>query len=105
MAKWHGKIGFIKQVQTAPSVWLPEETVREYYGDVKRTTTRWTSNSDSTNDDLKFDNQVSIVADHFAHQNLSIMKWIEISGVKWKISSIETRLPRLILSIGGVYNG
>ena len=105
MAKWHGKIGFIKQVQTAPSVWQPEETVREYYGDLKRNNRRWTTNPDSTNDDLNFDNQISIVADQFADQNFSTMKWIEFSGVKWKITNVDIRPPRLILSMGGVFNG
>lgn len=105
MTKWYGKIGYAKQVQTAPSVWQNEETVREYYGDLKRNTSRWTSNSDSTNDDLNFDNQISIVADQFANQNFSDMKWIEFMGAKWKITKVEVQHPRLILSMGGVYNG
>lgn len=105
MAKWHGKIGFTTQIQTAPSVWEPEETVREYYGDLKRNYSRWSSNPDSTNDDLNFDNQISIVADQFAYQNFSTMTWVEFMGAKWKISRVEVRHPRLILSMGGVFNG
>ena len=106
MAKWYGKIGYIKQVQTAPSVWRPQETVMEYFGDFMRnTSSSWTVNSDSTNDDLKFDDQISIVADPFAYQNFYSMKWIELYGTKWKIVKVEVRYPRLILTIGGVYNG
>ena len=105
MAKWFGKIGYSTQVQTAPSVWESDETVRDYYGDVIRNTSKWSTNQDSTNDDLNINNQISIVADPFAYQNFHSMKWIEFMGAKWKITSVEPKYPRLILSVGGVYNG
>lgn len=105
MNKWYGKIGYIKQIQTAPSVWTNEETVREYYGDVIRNTSRWSTNSDSTNDNLNISNQISIVADQFAYQNFHSIKWIEFMGARWKIESVEPKHPRLILTIGGVWNG
>ena len=105
MNKWFGKIGYVHEVQTAPSVWKQEETVREYYGDIIRNTSRWSTNQDSTNDDLTINNQISIVADPFAYQNFHSMKWIEFMDAKWKITSVEPKYPRLILTIGGVYNG
>ena len=105
MAKWFGQIGYVQEVQTAPSVWTSEETVREYFGDVIRNTSRWSTNQDSTNDDLTINNQISIVADPFAYQNFHSMKWIEFMGAKWKITSVEPKYPRLILTIGGVWNG
>lgn len=105
MAKWFGKIGYASHVQTAPSVWKTQETVREYFGDIKRNTSSWRENSDSTNDDLTIDVQVSIVADPFAYQHFTSMKWIELYDAKWKITKIEPQHPRLILTVGGVYNG
>ncbi len=105
MAKWFGQIGYVKEVQTAPSVWTSDETVREYYGDVIRNTSRWSTNQDSTNDDLTINNQISIVADPFAYQNFHSMKWIEFMDAKWKITSVEPKHPRLILTVGGVWNG
>ena len=105
MAKWFGKIGYVTNVQTAPSVWKNQETVREYFGDIKRNTSGWRENSDSTNDDLTIDVQVSIVADPFAYQHFTSMKWIDLYDAKWKITKIEPQRPRLILTVGGVYNG
>lgn len=105
MAKWYGKIGFAKKVQTAPSVWKSQIEEHEYYGDIIRDTASWNTTSDSTNDELKFDGQISVVIDQFAHQHFSSMKWIELYGVKWKITKVEPKYPRLILSVGGVYNG
>lgn len=105
MAKWFGKVGYVSHIQTSPSVWKNQETVREYFGDIKRNISGWREKSDSTNDDLTVDVQVSIVADPFAYQHFTTMKWIELYGAKWKITKIEPQHPRLILHIGGVYNG
>ena len=105
MTRWFGKVGYSEVVETTPGVWTPQDTVREYYGDVKRNTTRWDKNSESTNDDLTISTQISIVADPFAIEKFYSMKWIEFMGAKWKITNVDPQPPRLILTLGGVYNG
>ena len=105
MAKWYGKVGYSETVETVPGVWKPRDTIREYYGDVIRNTTKWSVNSDSTNDDLTISSQISIVADPFAIDKFYSMKWIEFMGTKWKITSVEPQFPRLLLTLGGVFNG
>ena len=105
MAKWYGKVGYSETVETSPGVWDPQDTVREYYGDVIRNTTKWTVNSDSTNDDLTVNSQISIVADPFANNKFHSMKWIEFMGARWKVTSVEPQPPRLLLTLGGVWNG
>ena len=105
MAKWYGKVGYSETVETSPGVWTPQDTVREYYGDVIRNTTRWSVNSNSTNDDLTVNSQISIVADPFANNKFHSMKWIEFMGAKWKVTSVEPHPTRLSLTLGGVWNG
>lgn len=105
MAKWFGKVGYSEAVETAPGVYTPQDTIHEYYGDVKRNSTRWSVNSDSTNDDLTVNTQISIVADPFAIDKFYSIKWIEFMGAKWKVISVEPQLPRLLLTLGGAYNG
>ena len=105
MAKWFGKIGYSESVETKPGVYKPQITTHEYYGDVIRNNTRWAGNPDSTNDDLTINSQISIVADPFAIDNFYSMKWIEFMGAKWKITSVEPQFPRLLISLGGVWNG
>ena len=105
MAKWFGKIGYSSTIQTAPGVWKNQEIMYDYYGDVIRNTSSWSANSESTNDNLNLDVQISIVSDPFAYQNFHSMKWIEFMGAKWKITRVEPKYPRLILSVGGVWNG
>jgi hypothetical protein len=105
MAKFYGAIGYGEPVEIRPGVYQPQITERIYSGDVIRNTTPRSNSQESTNDDLKFSNQISIIADPYAYQNYHLMKYVEIMGTKWKITNVEPRYPRLILSVGGVYNG
>ena len=104
MAKWFGAIGFAEMVETVRGVWEEEITERNYYGDVSRNTRRLQS-SDQLNDDINIANEISIVADPFANQNFHKMRYVEFMGAKWKVSNVEVRYPRLVLTVGGVYNG
>lgn len=106
MAKWYGKIGFAEAVEKAPSVWVDEiVVVREYYGDLNRNNRRLQSVSDKLNDDIEISNEISIVSDPYANEHFYAMRYAEFSGAKWKITNVEVQYPRLILSLGGVYNG
>jgi len=105
MAKFYGLIGYATPVETEPGIWDDEITERTYAGDLTRNTSRWSTNSSSTNDDLNISNLISIIADPFAYQNFHSMKYVEFMGTKWKITNVEVQYPRLILTVGGVYNG
>ena len=104
MAKWFGKIGYAETVETAPGVWKEQITVRDYYGDLTRNTRRLQS-ADKVNDDLNISNELSIVSDPYAIKNFHSMRYAEFMGAKWKISNVEVSYPRLILTLGGVWNG
>ena len=104
MAKWFGKIGFSEAKETSPGVWSEEIVDHEYYGDVLRNSRRLQA-SDKLNDDINISNEISIVADPFANNNFHSMRYIEFMGAKWKITNVEVKYPRLVLTIGGLYNG
>lgn len=105
MAKWHGKVGYSETVETAPGVWTNQYTVHEYDGDVIKGNTRWSGTSESTNDNLTVTSQISIVADPFAIEKFYSIKWIEFMGTRWKITTVDPQFPRLLLTLGGLYNG
>lgn len=105
MAKFYGPIGYAETIEKSPGVFKDAITVRNYSGDLLSNNSRWSSSSESTNDDLNINNRFSILADPYAYQNFHSMKYIEFMGTKWKINSVEVRYPRLILTTGGVYNG
>ena len=103
MAKFHGKIGYGGTYEKRPGVCEVGITEREYYGDLTRNMNRF-ENSGQVNDDLNLSNTISIIADAFAYQNFQSMRYVELMGAKWKIKSIDIQRPRMILTIGGVWN-
>lgn len=103
MAKIYGVIGYGKTVETTPGVWEEQITERPYYGELVRNTRRLQT-SDALNDNINVANEISIVADSFANENFHAMRYVEFMGAKWKVTNVEVQYPRLILTIGGVYN-
>lgn len=104
MAKFYGVIGYAVTKETAPGVWTEEITEQSYYGDLTRNMRRLQDSGD-LNDDINVANEISIVADPYANANFHSMRYVAFMGVKWKISKVEVQYPRLILTLGGVYNG
>lgn len=104
MAKFYGEIGYVELVETVPGVWKEEITKRNYFGDLIRNTRRLES-SGNLNDDININNQISIVADPYAINHFHAMRYVEFMGARWKITNVQVERPRLILTLGGVYNG
>lgn len=104
MAKFYGKIGYANTVETKPGVCEEQIVERSYYGDLIRNTRRLQS-ADQVNDDINISNEISIVADPYATNNFHTMRYAVFMGTKWKISNVDVSYPRLILTLGGVYNG
>lgn len=104
MARFSGDVGFIENVETDTSKWINRETVRHYYGDVQRMVKR-TENGFGVNSTVNINNEISIVADPFARDHFFAIQWVLWQGVKWKVTDVEVLYPRLILSLGGIWNG
>ena len=104
MAKFYGPIGYGIPVEAQPGVWVDRIIERNYSGDVIQNS-RKLSPGESINDNIDVNNRISIVADQFAIAHFHTIKYVKWHGACWKVSSVEHQYPRLILSIGGVYNG
>lgn len=105
MSKFSGKIGYADTFEKRPGVWVDGIIEKHHYGDILRNTNRWSETTDQTNDDLNINNQISLVADPYATQNFHKMKYVEFMGALWKITNVEVAYPRLLITMGGVYNG
>lgn len=107
MARFCGIVGFeIEQAEVAPGIWEPtgiEE--RQYFGNIPKNNRKWSSVSNSTNDDLTLSNRISIVCDNYMLNNWPAIKYVKLNGVCWKVDSAEIARPRIILTLGGVWNG
>ena len=106
--KFYGPVGYETSVEepAGGGVWIEKIVERHYFGDVKRNTLRLDDGS-SVNPDLSVGNSISIVADPYANENFHAMRYAKWNGELWEITSVEDvpDAPRLLLRLGGVYNG
>lgn len=102
--KFYGNVGFAIQEETAPDVWQEQLTKRPYRGDVIRRRRKW-GNGDNLNSEFSIENEISIVADDYISKNISLIRFVEWMGTSWNVRSVDVQYPRLILTLGGVYNG
>ena len=107
--KFYGIVGYCETAEETgdrEGNWIKNRiTEKRYYGDVLRNTRKWESNQDSTNENLNINNSFSIVADAYAYDHFWAMTYVKWHGACWKITNVEVQRPRLILMVGGVYNG
>lgn len=104
MAKFYGAVGYVETKETAPGVWKPIPVKRTYYGDVNRITKRWQTAQKLT-DDIGLSVEISIVADPYAYDHMHNIRYVEYLGGVWEVTDVTFQHPRIVLSIGGVYNG
>lgn len=104
MAKFYGRIGYAELVETKPGVWEERIVERSYSGDVARNT-RSLQPAGQVNDNIDVAAEISIVADPFAYQHFHSMRYVEFMDAVWKITKVDPQYPRLILTLGGLYNG
>jgi hypothetical protein len=106
MAKFYGEIGYGFHEETGIGTGVWEDTIVEfkYYGDVVKNI-RKLQDGESVNDDLTVGNSISIVADAYASEHFFAIRYIKWAGTLWTVSDVEVQSPRLLLRLGGVYNG
>lgn len=104
MAKYSGKVGYGTSVETAPGVWKDAIVEKPYFGDVIRNI-RQLREGETANGSLSVNNSISIVADAYANQNFIAIRYVWWMGTTWTVTDVEVRSPRLLLTLGGVYNG
>lgn len=106
--RFRGAIGYANQQETSPGVWTDVITERTYTGDVTQASRRLTDaelSLQTVNQDITLQNSIAIVADAFAVENFVDMRYVNWNGKNWIITDVQIRRPRMILSIGGLWNG
>jgi hypothetical protein len=106
MARFYGPVGYGKAVEDPPGsgVWVDEITEVCYYGDVVRIS-RTMTNGEKLNDDITVNNSISIVTDSYANQHFFDIRYVKWAGAVWTVTNVEVQRPRLLLTLGSVYNG
>lgn len=104
MAKYYGKIGFKVSKETSPGVYEDKIVFKSYRGDVLKNYIK-SENSSNLTDDVNVSKMISIIGTQFAFKNFQSIRCVEYMGALWKVTTVDIQHPRLILTIGGVYNG
>lgn len=104
MAKFYGPVGYVEGQETGLDIVTNVPVEKLYRGDIEKNTRRL-EKGEGVNDDVTINNTISIVADPYAYQHMHAIRYVKWMGVAWTVTSVDVKYPRLILSLGGVYNG
>lgn len=104
MGKWCGVIGYAEKVEVRPGIWDEGIVEKPYYGDIGRNTRRLQT-TESPNDGIAISNEFSILSDPYAIKNFHKMRYLSYMGENWKIETADVKYPRIVLTLGGVWNG
>ena len=104
MAKFHGKLGYGITGETKPGVWVDQIIEKDIVGDFIKNT-RQLEDSGGGNDNININKRIRIVADPYGTENFHLIKYVKFMGTAWKVKTAEVQYPRIILTLGGEYNG
>jgi len=106
MARYSGLVGFSDEMQEVrPGVWEDVITERKYVGDVVKATRYSREQPESVNNAISVQNSISILADGYANEHTSAIRYVKWAGALWTVTAVEVERPRLLLRLGEVYHG
>lgn len=106
MPRFSGKVGYgeSQEEPTGSGIWVDVITEFPYFGDVIRNSRNMDTN-EQINGNLTVGNSISIVADEYANQHFFNIKYVMWQNKPWTVTNVKVESPRLILSLGEIYNG
>lgn len=102
--RFFGQVGYGTPVKVGPGKWEDSIVERDYYGNVNQNTAVARTDS-SVLTENSFQTSISVVADAFALENFTDIKYITWAGSLWTVTSVAVERPRLVLMLGEVYHG
>ena len=102
--KFYGEVGFVEVTEKRPGVKTLKPVEYKYAGDVLRRSLRYQSGNE-VNDTIAPSQQISILVDPYARSHVGSIKYVKWMGTAWKVTEASLQYPRLILTLGGAYNG
>lgn len=106
--RFSGSVGFATSVESLPGVWTESIVERTYFGTVVRNTRHQAEPSQNppvVHGDISLENSFSIIADAEAYEKFLQMRYVTWEGKRWTITAVQVERPRIILSVGGSWNG
>src|SRR5699024_2249461 len=104
---FHGVVGYAEAAVEDPpgsGIWKEPIVEKTYYGEIVRNS-RQLREGEKINNDLSVQNSISIVADAYANDHFFAMRYVKWAGSLWIVEDVTVERPRLLLRLGGIYNG
>lgn len=100
-----GVIGYGEQTKIRPGVVDSVIVEKKYRANVVRPPGSGPDEGQKVNDDLRVSVTLSVVAGAYHSAHVHDILYITWQGKRWKVSNVEVDSPRLIMRLGGLYNG
>ena len=100
-----GVIGYGEQTKTAPGVTDEVTIEKKFRGDLVRPPSSGPEEGAKVLDDLRVGVTISVVAGAYHSTHVHAMRYISWQGKLWKVANVDVNFPRLIIRLGGLYNG
>ena len=104
MSKFYGAVGYVDNVMTSPGVYKEVATEHQYRGDMFKNSKKQTDET-AVNSGIAISNDLSIVADPYALDHFHKIRYVTLYNSKWTVTHVTVQYPRLVLTLGGIYNG
>lgn len=104
MSKFRGMVGFVK-FEEKDNKWNEKTIEYPYYGEIIKNARKLQAVNDQINNNVVIANDISIIANPYARENFQYIRYVVFMGTKWKVENVTVQYPRLLLSLGGIYNG
>lgn len=103
--KYFGEIGFMSSdTETKGGIATQPIIPKKYFGEIVATSSRLQL-QEKINPDISLNNSITILLDGYLKDNLSNIVYAEFLNRKWSVTAIEVKYPRVVLTLGGPYNG
>ena len=105
MARFSGLVGFVKMGKNPDTdIWSEESIEKRLTGDYLRVSGSFAERPYET-DDVGVDHRISLLTTKYLSDNLNYLRYIVVGDTPYKVSSYEIPRQRVMVSLGGVYNG
>ena len=103
--RFYDEVGYVDTVDKGHGVYEEQVIYKApYYGDIVNASIRYRG-AEKLHDDVITTDKISILSDAYAVENFSRIRFVKYLGTYWKVTEVSVKPPRIILTLGGVYNG
>lgn len=103
MGKYYGQVGFATQEEAEPGIYEEVITERPYSGEMLDN--RWRTGANANvNGELILNCDFSLLCDPYIVKNHAFIAYITYMDIKWAVTGAVLNYPRIVLTVGGVYN-